>query len=64
MIGPDTISRAKVESPRRRQEWRSWTSGPLFVNRSKNEIKNELEYDENISRGDKEYRRRLGGHYS
>jgi hypothetical protein len=35
----------------------------VFVNRTKDEIKNAPEYDENASRADEEYRARLGGYY-
>ena len=35
----------------------------VFVNRSKDEIKNAPEFDENLHREDDAYRERLGGYY-
>ena len=35
----------------------------VFVNRSKDEIKNAPEFDSDMSREDEEYRNRLGGYY-
>jgi hypothetical protein len=38
-------------------------SETVFVDLTKDEIKNAPEYDENTGRDDKDYRRRLGDHY-
>ena len=35
----------------------------VFVNRTKDEIKNAPEFEENVHRDDDEYRNRLGGYY-